>query len=153
MEPGRTPKPTALKLLQGNPGKRPLNEHEPQPARVVPTRPEWLAGAAAKVWDDYADLLHKNGLLTELDGMAFAMLCKSFERWAQAEKELAKTGLVLLAPSGFPIPNPWLGIATGAMDKIRELLSQFGMTPAARSKVQVAWAGQKDDGSQRGFDF
>ena len=26
---GRKPKPTALKALEGNPGKRPLNEHEP----------------------------------------------------------------------------------------------------------------------------
>jgi hypothetical protein len=28
---GRKPKPTYLKLLNGNPGKRPLNEQEPKP--------------------------------------------------------------------------------------------------------------------------
>ena len=27
---GRKPKPTALKMLEGNPGKRPLNEYEPK---------------------------------------------------------------------------------------------------------------------------
>ena len=26
---GRKPKPTALQVLEGNPGKRPLNENEP----------------------------------------------------------------------------------------------------------------------------
>ena len=30
---GRKPKPTALKMLEGNPGKHPLNEHEPVPPK------------------------------------------------------------------------------------------------------------------------
>jgi len=28
---GRKPKPTALKIIEGNPGKRPLNKNEPKP--------------------------------------------------------------------------------------------------------------------------
>ena len=31
---GRKPKPTALKRLEGNPGKRPLNAMEPVPPTV-----------------------------------------------------------------------------------------------------------------------
>ena len=30
---GRKPKPTALKVLEGNPGKRPLNDREPVPPK------------------------------------------------------------------------------------------------------------------------
>ena len=30
---GRKPKPTAVKVLEGNPGKRQLNEMEPQPEK------------------------------------------------------------------------------------------------------------------------
>ena len=30
---GRKPKPTAIKELEGNPGKRPLNGHEPVPPK------------------------------------------------------------------------------------------------------------------------
>lgn len=30
---GRKPKPTALKLLEGNPGKRPINANEPIPPK------------------------------------------------------------------------------------------------------------------------
>jgi len=33
---GRRPKPTRLKMLTGNPGKRPLNGNEPRPAAAVP---------------------------------------------------------------------------------------------------------------------
>ena len=39
---GRKPKPTALKVLEGNPGKRPLNLYEPTPEGDLPECPEWL---------------------------------------------------------------------------------------------------------------
>ena len=32
---GRKPKPTALKVLEGNPGKRPLNDREPVPPKAT----------------------------------------------------------------------------------------------------------------------
>ena len=35
---GRKPKPTALKVLEGNPGKRPLNGHEPIPLLAYPIK-------------------------------------------------------------------------------------------------------------------
>lgn len=39
---GRKPKPTAIKELEGNPGKRPLNANEPRPERKAPRCPAWL---------------------------------------------------------------------------------------------------------------
>lgn len=33
---GRKPKPTALKELEGNPGKRTLNDKEPKPPKKAP---------------------------------------------------------------------------------------------------------------------
>ena len=33
---GRKPKPTAVKKLEGNPGKRKLNSKEPVPAKGIP---------------------------------------------------------------------------------------------------------------------
>ena len=40
---GRPPKPTYLKVLEGNPGKRPLNENEPKPKPSAPKCPAWLS--------------------------------------------------------------------------------------------------------------
>ena len=45
---GRKPKPTALKALEGNPGKRPLNEHEPMPPKATLRCPAWLEAEAKK---------------------------------------------------------------------------------------------------------
>jgi phage terminase small subunit len=47
---GRPPKPTALKVLEGNPGKRPLNQNEPKPEKKAPNCPSWLLPDAKKEW-------------------------------------------------------------------------------------------------------
>src|SRR5262249_37411259 len=72
---GRRPKPTHLKLLQGNPGKRPYNANEPKPAPQVPSPPEHLTEVALKEWNRLAELLGRIGLLTAIDRTAFAAYC------------------------------------------------------------------------------
>lgn len=37
---GKKPKPTNLKILEGNPGKRPLNLNEPKPIPIAPECPD-----------------------------------------------------------------------------------------------------------------
>ena len=64
---GRKPKPTALKKLEGNPGKRKLNTKEPIPAKGMPNCPEWLLPEAKKEWERLADLMNQMGVLTEVD--------------------------------------------------------------------------------------
>ena len=39
---GRKPKPTAVKKLESNPGKRKLNTKEPVPEKEIPACPDWL---------------------------------------------------------------------------------------------------------------
>ena len=43
---GRKPKPTAMKKLEGNPGKRKLNTKEPMPEKGMPDCPRWLLSEA-----------------------------------------------------------------------------------------------------------
>src|SRR5689334_3828108 len=47
---GPAPKPTAIKKIQGNPGKRPLNENEPQLEPGIPECPDYLDEIARKEW-------------------------------------------------------------------------------------------------------
>ena len=56
---GRKTKPTAIKKLEGNPGKRKLNTKEPVPVKGMPTCPEWLLPEAKKEWDRLADLMNQ----------------------------------------------------------------------------------------------
>ena len=44
------PKPTNLKLIEGNPGKRPLPGNEPKPKPKAPSMPSDLDYQAKKTW-------------------------------------------------------------------------------------------------------
>ena len=66
---GRKPKPTALKKLEGNPGKRPLNELEPVPPTVALRCPNYLLPEARKEWKRLAPILMGMGLLTAADAV------------------------------------------------------------------------------------
>ena len=60
--PGRKPKPTSLKVLEGNPGKRALNDTEPKPEKKAPKCPTWLNKEAKKEWKRIATELEALGI-------------------------------------------------------------------------------------------
>ena len=132
---GRKPIPTAIKELNGNPGKRALNSSEPKPTVRIPSCPPQLQGEARKEWRRIGKELATHGLLTDLDRTALAAYCTAYERWLQAEENVRKLGAVVKSPSGFPIQNPYLAIANKAMEQMSKLLTEFGCTPSSRARV------------------
>jgi len=98
---GRKPKPTHLKLLEGNPDKRAINGAEPQPARGIPTCPAHLSPPAKAEWKRLAQDLHRIGLLTLVDRGALAAYCQSWGRWVEAERKLQETPPLLKTPAGY----------------------------------------------------
>ena len=83
---GRKPKPTAVKVLEGNPGKRSLNTAEPKPEKKAPRCPSWLEDEAKKEWKRMSKQLEQLGILTEIDMAAFAGYCQAYARWKEAEE-------------------------------------------------------------------
>ena len=79
---GRKPKPTALKKLEGNPGKRKLNTKEPMPGKGMPDCPKWLLPEAKKEWERLCVKLSEMGVLTEID-MANSTLVGGEMRYRQ----------------------------------------------------------------------
>lgn len=134
---GRRPKPTAMKMAEGNPGKRPLNKHEPHPKPGAPCKPPLLTGDASDEWDRIVPQLLTLGLLTEVDGKALAAYCVSYGRWAAAEIEIARHGLLVDTPMGLKV-NPAVRIARDAMSQLKQFLIEFGLSPASRSRLIVA---------------
>ena len=92
---GRKPKPTALKELEGNPGRRPLNGAEPKPDRKAPRCPSWLEEEAKKEWRVWA-ILEQMGLLTEMDMAAFASTARHTpEMEVEAEEFITQHGAMV----------------------------------------------------------
>lgn len=135
---GRKPIPTALKILRGNPGRRPLPKDEPQIPAGIPEAPKHLTGKAKKEWHRIVPELHKAGLLTKVDGTALAAYCDCFAQWAEASRQLKKTGLLVKGSLGEPVINPLWKISNAAMERMKQFLVEFGMTPSSRSRVKSA---------------
>ena len=132
---GRTPKPTAIKQLEGNPGKRQLNTYEPKPNQKVPTCPKWLDDEAKKEWKRLAKQMEQLGILTEVDMAAFAGYCQSYARWKEAEEFISKHGAIVKTPSGYWQQVPQVSIAQQYMKQMTKFCEQFGLTPASRSRI------------------
>ena len=134
---GRPPKPTRLKELAGNPGKRKLNEQEPKPETGVPTRPEFLLPEAKREWTRITVPLVRLGLLSEIDRAALAQYCQWWARWVEAERILDREGLTFFTPKGYVQQRPEVAIAQKASDRCRQFAAEFGLTPARRSSIAV----------------
>ena len=141
MVAGRRPIPTALKLLRGNPGHRPLNDREPAPKAKLPKVPEYLSDVAKQEWRRTGRRLAALGLVTEIDGTALAAYCVAFARWVDAEKQIQQSGTVIKVGKMLQV-SPYLAIANKAMAQMCRLLGDFGMTPSSRSRVKA----EKDNG-------
>ncbi|MBR4429474.1 MAG: phage terminase small subunit P27 family [Clostridia bacterium] len=132
---GRKPKPTALKKLEGNPGKRPLNELEPVPPNVSIHCPQYLLPDARREWKRLAPVLIQMGLLTAADVVPFAAYCTAFARWKEAEEEITKHGSIYKDGEGRIRPNPYIAIANQQLREIKSLAAEFGLTPSNRSAM------------------
>ena len=134
---GRKPKPTRLKLIEGNPGKRPITTREPKPALNVPTCPAHLNPSAKAEWKRLARQLHVLGMLTDLDRAALAAYCQAYGRWAEAERAMKDTPLLIKLPSGYIQPSPWLGIANKQLELMQKFMAELGLSPASRSRAST----------------
>ena len=144
---GRTPKPTSLKLVAGNPGKRALNKQEPDPDYLQDlTAPEWLKPAARTVWDEMAPQACKAKLLTEVDVQTFAMGCVAMAEYRKASDRVDADGAIKIKKTidkeGNEVDageymNPWAGAQSMYFKQAMAAFTQFGMTPRARTGIAV----------------
>lgn len=146
---GRRPLPTAVKKLRGNAGKRKLNDKEPAAAVGEPPMPK-LSAEAKREWKRIVPELLRLGVLTVVDGKALAAYCHAYARWLQAERDVARYGLVIREPVTTKIGhrlvatrfvrlkrNPAISVAHDAMKLMKSFLVEFGLTPASRSRLKV----------------
>ena len=159
MTTGRKPKPSALKLVTGNPGRRRLPASEPKPKQSASSAPTFLSTDARTEWRRVMPMLVANGIMTGLDRAALAAYCQAYGRWAQAERALAddatadlkaRFGLLSETSNGNKIQNPLVGIANKAARDMVRYASEFGMSPAARARVASEISGIPDGPEKTG---
>ena len=122
--PGTKPKPTHLKILEGVKPSR-INKNDPRPRPIRPPMPRWLSQDAKRIWQRLAPELELAGLLTVVDGDAFAGLCSSLGIAKRLEKAAAG--------------GDWREVEAWrkAWLQARQYMTEFGMTPSSRSRITV----------------
>lgn len=157
MRTGPPPKPTALRVLQGNAARRPINEQEPkpEPAEVHAEPPMAMQGAALAIWQMMCPVLSKIGLLTICDLRALARYCDLCVRWIAARDFLdehgesyevfervrvydkdSKTWDTIEKSKGW-INYPQVKNYLAYSRELVRLENELGLTPASRSRIQV----------------
>lgn len=137
---GRRPKSSALKLLQGNPGKRRMNPAEPRPeaaSEAFDMPPVELHGdlVASAEWARVAPMLRVCGLVSMAERAALTALCQQWSRYLEAQEKVRSLGMIVKKPSGVPVVNPYMGVADKALTHCLKLWVELGLTPSGRSRM------------------
>jgi len=133
MPKGRPKKPDAIKRLEGNPGKRPLNGNAPVPTGRV-AKPPYVTGYAGEVWDEIVGSMPPN-LYTTVDAVVLAAFCVAAGQHRQATETLARDGLMVFSSNGDEKPHPALTAQTRALTTIAVLGARLGLDPSSRASL------------------
>lgn len=153
MKRGPRPNPS-LRLVKGGaaprPTKRPAqNDGAPRPLA-------FLDLVAKREWRRLAPLLHRAGLLTQLDLGPFAAYCSAFSQWRQAElviKKMAELdpvtgGLMIKTTNGNAVQNPVVGTANKARSDMIRFASEFHLSPDSRGRMIIDVGFQNDPAAE-----
>lgn len=167
MAPGPAPKPEALNELAGYPGHaKPPGTNNPEPTQeLYPQPPPELDEAAIKIWDAIVQDLTPLGLITRIDKSALGRWCIFYSQFNQVKQEIATarsytmpihdmryvvnpaTGNYTIDPVTRELVReryvkklvtiPQFSQLLQLSAELRKLESEFGLTPAARTRINI----------------
>ena len=133
---GRRPKPAALRLLQGNPGKRPISEDEPTPVEGWPDKPPKLGKVASEEWDRLAELLNGEQRLNLADGPHLTGAATAYESALEFQRRSKQRGLP---------HDEWRRFKTGERiqwDTYRKFLNDLCLSQGTRARAKTGGRGK-----------
>jgi P27 family predicted phage terminase small subunit len=129
---GRKRKPSAIRALQ-KAGHRPIPKEPPLPSGVLAC-PAHLSDEARAEWARVVEEVGAVRLFKLVDRGALAAYCSVVAVWVEAEREIAKRGIMYDA-NGLLKVNPAVRIAQDSRQQMKGFQVEFGFTPGSRSKV------------------
>jgi P27 family predicted phage terminase small subunit len=143
---GPARKPTGLRLIEGTdrrgrtgPGKVPIDlAREPRPLEGDMVPPYAMAEAPLRIWHETVAQLVGMGLAFPADARQLAAYCEAAALAEEASRLIAETTMLVRGsrPDTVVI-NKLLLIQERAAAQIRLWAQEFGLTPAARARVET----------------
>lgn len=140
MARGPAPTPKHILALRGSKEAK-YREELGTSVSKLPDPPEWLRPAAQEMFTLVCGYTQRMGTLAESDTEVIARYAAIWDRWREAEMQLAKTGcgyVEILAPDGslrFTRPSKWQYQANASHEQLRQLETVLGLTPADRTRM------------------
>lgn len=137
------PKPTALKVLEGERGHRTKTEkqkrqNEPKPRPILPDPPPYLGKLAKVRWKELIPELDYAGVLTRVDGDILAGYCQAYEDICVLTADIAENGRTYeVGTNGAQSARPEVAMLNRAKDDLRKFGAELGIGAASRTKVEV----------------
>lgn len=143
---GPKPVPDNVHAINGNPSKKRLavTHTGARVPVVIPDRPSYITGVARKEWDRVTSILQQLGIVSEIDRGALEAYCQLYARWRKIDAAIAKAmkedgidGLIDVTPSKYRQIGVPLQMWNRCLDQLKIFWAEFGMTPSARSRVDI----------------
>ena len=138
MPRGRIPVPKVINDLRGDAGKRRRYQKEPEPPSGAPVAPEYLDDIARQEWKEVCQHLADMHLLSRADKTALELYCVAYSRYRKAQENVKENGSVIeVGKNNFPMKSAWASEMDTQHDKLKAMLLEFALTPAARSRCRI----------------
>ena len=138
---GRPPKPTALKILEGNPGGRKLNEDEPvfeiTEQLFAERMPPNLGKFAVLEWKRLVKILDGQKVISDAYLNVMELYISTYDTWLEAEKYVKTHGPFIKDGKGKISANPALKISREASAQLLRIQPELGLTPSSRTRIKV----------------
>jgi P27 family predicted phage terminase small subunit len=131
-------KSNAAKRLAGNPGQRPVPAADIEPTGPLGPPPDHLDAEGRQVWDTLGPELVKATGAGNLDRLLFAGLCSAWSHHVHAERSVQRHGRVIEIRDANGVvksagPSPDFRVSLQALDVVKRMVSDFGLSPGARA--------------------
>lgn len=139
--------PSALRVLRG---ARPPKVREPKPATGRPKLPADLSETEHAAWLETVRALERvRGLLTKADGGVVELVARQVPVWRECMRHVRAHGASLIVRDEkgavkFLQQTPEMTIAIKLGASLKSLYAELGLTPAGRTRVDLAPAPAKD---------
>lgn len=143
MAAGRLPQPRALKILKGSEPRR-INDDEPVPLVESSEPPPEMRPEVTEIWTFTLRHLTAMGTAAACDRDSLAAYCEAVAAHRRASSLLAQSDILIRGAKGGLIRNPLLVIQRDAAYTIRMFAQEFGLTPSARTRIEVQHRGVID---------
>jgi P27 family predicted phage terminase small subunit len=145
---GPAPKPAKALRLAGSVLAAARESAEPPSDEVLPECPAWLDEVGRAAWADWLPRIAAMQIMSSGDRDALALMCDTWSRYLEARKRLSEEGEVIRVEGGdgrvTVKRNPWSAVLAEHGDRLRRMMSEFGLTPVGRARIGAAKEQAKD---------